>query len=246
MARRRFFVDEIKDGMAELAGEDARHLGRVLRAEPGQVYEISDNRAAYLAEVFHSSGSRVVLRVLEPLPPRRPAVFIRLSAALIKFDRFEWMLEKATELGVAEIVPLGAARSNEGLREAAGKRLERWKRIVRESSQQSRRDCLPELRPPADLSTCLAEPADYRFFLEEEPAAPLLAACLPDACRRRPSDRVSLLAGPEGGWTDRERELAASAGWLPVSLGSYILRAETAVLAAVSVLACTWHVSEPR
>ena len=145
MARRRFFVSHIRDGVAELRGEDARHLVQVLRAEPGQQYEISDNQHAYLAEIAHAAKERVAFRALEKLPPRTPPVSIRLYAALIKFDRFEWMLEKATELGVTEVVPVEAERSEKGLREAAGKRLERWRKIARESSQQSRRDRMPDV-----------------------------------------------------------------------------------------------------
>jgi 16S rRNA (uracil1498-N3)-methyltransferase len=230
--------------MAELTGRDARHLIRVLRAQPGQKYEISDNHRPYLAEIFHSAKDRVVFRVLEALPPRPPAVTVRLYAALIKFDHFEWMLEKATELGVTEIVPVDAERSDKGLREAAGRRFERWMRIVRESSQQSRRDQMPELRLPADLPACLREAASYRYYLEEEPGAVSLAAALPEPGRRKASDQVSLLTGPEGGWTSRERLLAVAAGWRAVSLGPQVLRAETAVLAAQSVLACAWWASE--
>jgi 16S rRNA (uracil1498-N3)-methyltransferase len=141
-------------------------------------------------------------------------------------------------------VPVEAGRSEKGLREAAEKRLDRWKRVVLESARQCRRDSAPEIRRPVGFAACLAEAAPYRYWLEEEPGALPLARSLPPLCR--PSDRAALLAGPEGGWTDRERERAAAAGWTPVSLGPLILRAETAVLAAVSVLVCTWQAREPR
>src|ERR1700722_2314699 len=104
--RRRFFVDEVRDGQAALDGDDARHLTRVLRVEPGQRYEISDNRDVYLAEIETAHKGRVVFRTLEKLEAPAAGVRSILCAALVKFDRFEWMIEKATELGVAEIVPL--------------------------------------------------------------------------------------------------------------------------------------------
>src|SRR5580700_3340584 len=101
--RRRFFVDEVRSGRAEISGDDARHLTRVLRVEPGQRYEISDNRDVFLAEIETAHKDRVVFRALEKLETPAAGVRLILCAALVKFDRFEWMIEKATELGVAEI-----------------------------------------------------------------------------------------------------------------------------------------------
>ena len=148
MARRRFLVEHIRDNTAELRGEDARHLARVLRAEPGQQYEIADGAGVYLAEIAAVEKDRVVFRVIEALDTPPPPVRLTLCAALIKFDRFEWLVEKATELGVAAIVPVNAARSEKGLVEAARKRAERWRRIAHESSQQARRLSPPEIGEP--------------------------------------------------------------------------------------------------
>lgn len=240
MARRRFFVENIRGGYAALEGDEARHLRRVLRAEIGQLYELSDNDRPYLAEIAEFGRDRVVFRITEPLAPRPESLEAVLYAALVKFDRFEWMLEKATELGVAAIVPFQAARSEKGLARAACKRLERWRRIVREASQQSRRDRMPQVQPPSTLASCLAEPAACRYFLDEDAAAPSLAGLLPPAGCRRPGDRVQLLVGPEGGWTDPERSAARDAGWCAASLAPNILRAETAALAGLSVLVSTW------
>jgi 16S rRNA (uracil1498-N3)-methyltransferase len=230
-------VDRIRGGAAELLGGDARHLTRVLRVEPGQRFEISDNRSAWLAEVAEARGDRVVLRVLEPVESPAAPVRLALVAALVKFDRFEWMVEKATELGVERILPMEAARTDRGLFEAARKRVERWRKIARESSQQSRRLTVPEILPAASFEKCLAEPAGYRYFLEEAEAPPLLTS-LPE--RRSPGDRVAAMLGPEGGWTGEERRLAAQAGWAPVSLGPLVLRAETAAAAALAVLGNAW------
>lgn len=237
MARRRFFVPAIHAGAAELRGEEARHLSRVLRAEPGQLYEISDNRSVWLAEIAEAQGERVVFRAIEPLAAPEFPVHITLCAALIKFDRFEWMVEKATELGVERIQPVEAARTEKGLFEASRKRSERWVRIARESSQQSRRVCVPEILPALRFTPTLAIPADYRYFLEEATAPPLLRA-LP--ATRHPSAQVAVLVGPEGGWTGAERNAAAAAGWLPVSLGPQVLRAETATAAALAVVINAW------
>jgi 16S rRNA (uracil1498-N3)-methyltransferase len=237
LARRRFFVDCVRNDAAELRGEEARHLGRVLRAEEGQLYEISDNHSAYLARIDEAKGDRVLFRIVELLATVPPPVRITLCAALIKFDRFEWIVEKATELGVERILPVEAARTEKGLFEASAKRRERWVRVAREASQQSRRTQLPEILPAARFEPALATEANYRYFLEESVASALLSIVPGE---RSIADRVALLVGPEGGWTDSERYLASSAGWRASSLGPGVLRAETAVVAALGVVVAAW------
>lgn len=228
-------MDEIRAGAAELRGEEARHLTRVLRVEPGQRFEISDNQQAWLAEIAEARGERVVFRTLEPIASAPPPARITLCAALIKFDRFEWMVEKATELGVERILPFEAARTEKGLLEAAHKRAARWHRIARESSQQARRTRLPEIMGAVPFGAALNESAGHRFFLDEAEAPPLL--------REIPEERqetVALMTGPEGGWTDAERQAAHASGWTPVSLGPLVLRAETAVCAALAAVQSAW------
>jgi len=241
LARRRFFVDRIHGGEAELTGEDARHLARVLRAEPGQRYELSDNHSAYLAEISDVSPRRIAFRILEPLPDEAPAPCITLFAALIKFDRFEWLVEKATELGVARIVPVNAARAEKGLASAAAKRVERWRKIARESSQQARRVQIPEIALPAEFVASLTDSSRYRYLLEEQPGAVPLLRALPPEPARSSADTIAILTGPEGGWIDDERAQAKGAGWTAVSLGPHILRAETAAIAGLAVCRNAWH-----
>ena len=230
-------MDAVRDGVAELHGEDARHLTRVLRAEAGGRYEISDNRSAWLAEVVEARGERIVFRAIEPVESVTPPARITLCAALIKFDRFEWIVEKATELGVERLIPVETARSEKGLLEASRKRAERWQRIARESSQQSRRLRVPEISGAVRFNNALSQEADYHYFLDEAAAPPLLRS-LPE--RRASSDTLAALLGPEGGWTDDERRLACAAGWRPASLGPQVLRAETAATAVMAVLTSAW------
>ncbi|MBZ5631610.1 MAG: 16S rRNA (uracil(1498)-N(3))-methyltransferase [Acidobacteriia bacterium] len=236
--RRRFFVNEVRNGKAQIEGDEARHLTRVLRVEAGQRYEISDNRDVYLAEIETARKESVVFRTLEKLPPPEPSARVELYAALIKFDRFEWIVEKATELGVSEIVPVEATRSDRGLEKAAAKRVERWRRIALEASQQSRRTLLPEITEPVPLAQALARAGTYRYVLDETPGAVPLMRALPAV--RTVQDTVNILTGPEGGWTDDEHGAFAAAGWIPVSMGPLILRAETAVIAALAVISQAW------
>ena len=239
MARRRFFVDGIHDGRAELTGDQAHHLRRVLRVEAGRRYEISDTRRVYLAEVSLSTARRIVFDVLEELPVREPPIALDLYLALIKFDRLELAIEKTTELGVRRIVPVIASRSEKGLERAAAKRAERWRRIAREAGQQARRLRPPEIAPVVGFTGALEAAAGQRYFLDEDAGAPPLLRSLPDAVE--PGASAALLVGPEGGWTDGERRRALECGWTPVSLGGHVLRAETAAMAAVAVLAAYWE-----
>lgn len=242
MARRRFFVDEIHAGRARIAGDDAHHLTRVLRVEPGQRFEISDNRNVYLAEVETARKDRVDFTILEPLDFSSPVIRVALLASLIRFERFELLIEKATEMGVETIVPVPAERSEKGLDRAAEKRLPRWNRIAREASEQSRRAQLPRIESPARLSEAVGYESTYRYALEEAEAPPILKV-LPAI--RSATDRIALLVGPEGGWTDRERRLISDARWQPVSLGPSVLKTETAALAAIAVLTAAWQAGSP-
>jgi len=234
---RRFFVDSFENGLAVLVGDDAQHLARVLRAQPGQRYELSDNRSLSLAEITHVTPREVRFRLLEPVESVLPPVRVTLVASLIKFDRFEWLVEKATELGVATILPVAAVRSEAGLLEASRKRVERWRKIARESSQQSRRVTMPEILVPQRLDRISIANLPLRFFLDEEPGATSLMKSLQPIPAVPPS--AAILTGPEGGWTPTERQHLAET-WIPVSMGGQILRAETAAIAALAVLMNFW------
>lgn len=238
--RRRFFVEEVRNGHAHIEGDAAKHLTNVLRVEVGQRYEISDNHNAWLAEVESARKAGVIFRTLEKLAPEPERVRVTLCAALVKFDHFEWMIEKTTELGVAEIVPVIATRTERGLDKAAEKRAERWRRIGLEASQQSRRQFLPEIPNAVPFRAAVQQQAKYRYVLDEAPIGPPLLTALPPT--RAPQDTVAVLVGPEGGWTDAEREQFIAAGWTRVTMGATILRAETAAIAAISVIQAAWLV----
>jgi 16S rRNA (uracil1498-N3)-methyltransferase len=247
MARRRFFVDHIHRGEAEILGDEAEHLRKVLRAEIGQRYELSDNQQAYLAEIVGFGKHQVRFRVLEEVETPEPAVRLILLASLIKFDRFEWMIEKATELGVDTIVPVHAERSDFGLDRAAPKRVERWRRIARGASQQSRRVHMPRVLDLLSLRQAVEIEADFRFWLDEAAGAPPLIRMLPAAGGLRDGSigvptgaRVACLVGPEGGWSGRERESLSASAFQSVSLGPAILRSETAAMAALALINHCW------
>jgi 16S rRNA (uracil1498-N3)-methyltransferase len=235
---RRFFVDEVRRGEAELDGEEAEHLTRVLRAENGQRYEVCDGARLYVGEIIEARKRSVRFRILEELPVASPAVRITLLMSLIKFERLEWMIEKATELGVAKIVPVEAERSDKGLELAARKRSERWRKVARAAGQQSHRVQLPEIMGPVRLREAVGEAANRRLYLEEQPGAPLFRKFVLDP---KQGESIAIFVGPEGGWTGREREQFATSGWQAVSLGPQVLRAETAAVVAIALAAHAWE-----
>jgi len=234
--RRRFFVEKFDGQRALVSGDRAHHLGVVLRAQAGQLYELSDGVRVCLGRIEKVARDSVEFALLEELSAEEPRLQVILLLSVVKFDAFEWAIEKATELGVTEIVPLAAARSEKALIAAAEKRSERWRKIVLEAAQQSRRVGLPVLQPIIKPETAFSAHAErLGIFLSERAEAPALRVVLRDQA----ASQAVLAIGPEGGWTDEERDLAVKAEFHEASLGRLILRTETAVIAALASLTCT-------
>jgi len=235
MTRRRWIADTWSPEAghpteAALTGEQAMHLARVLRAEPGQIFDVVANGFLHRAEVTVVSETEVRFLLHEELESDA-ALPIHLLLAVFKFDHFEWAVEKATELGVARITPVLARRTEKHLALAAPKRAERWRRIALEAAKQSRRTDVPEIAEPGALAATLkGESATVRILLSETEQGKTLAAALTAGAAD-----LALAIGPEGGWTPEEMALFAAHAWQPVTLGPRILRAETAAIAAVAI-----------
>jgi 16S rRNA (uracil1498-N3)-methyltransferase len=236
--RRRFFVEAFAGGTACLTGDAAHHLGRVLRAEPGQLYELSDANSVFLARVERVSAERIDFALLEKLPAARTSLDVSLLLAIVKFDRYEWALEKATELGVNTIVPVAAERSEKALVSAAAKRAARWRKILLESAQQARRLRPPFLREVTRPAAAFAEnAASLKVLFSERSGALPVQVILSEAASKHIQGaplRLVLAVGPEGGWSDQEFDAASAEGFQEASLGSNILRTETAVIAGLA------------
>jgi 16S rRNA (uracil1498-N3)-methyltransferase len=236
--RRRFFVEKFEEGSAALHGEPAHHLSRVLRAEHGQLYELSDGESVWLARTQDIGRDLVKFALVERLPVALSPVHITLFLAIVKFDRFEWAIEKATELGADEIVPLATERSEKGLVVASAKRAVRWRKILIESAQQSRRLRMPVLHNAATPGDAFrAGESRLRVLLSERAGAKPLREILEPATtgkQNRDVVNLSIAIGPEGGWTSAEFSIAAECGFSEASLGINILRTETAVCAALA------------
>ena len=234
MTRRRWIADTVSPSSghpthAALTGEQALHLARVLRAEAGQIFDVVAAGFLHRAEITAVTNDRVDFVLHEELESDS-ALPLHLYLAVFKFDHLEWAIEKATELGVAQITPVLARRTEKHLAQAAVKRVERWRRIAHEASQQSRRTSVPDIADPTPLKLALEkEQSPTRILLSETEQTTTLAEALAQGTT------TALAIGPEGGWTQDEMNLFTQQHWTHVTLGPRILRAETAAIAAIAI-----------
>ncbi len=166
MTRRRWIADAVSGNRAFLFGEHASHLTRVLRARVGQSFDISAHGLLRRGAIVSLAADRVEFELGEEIlqPPNAP---VTLALSIFKYDRMEWAIEKCTELGVAKIIPVMARRTDAHLVASAPKRLERWQRIAREASEQSRRLAPPEFAAPLAVKDAVALKAPSRILLSE-------------------------------------------------------------------------------
>jgi 16S rRNA (uracil1498-N3)-methyltransferase len=230
MTRRRWIADEVSGNRAALTGAHASHLARVLRARAGQEFDIAVNGVVRRGRIISVSDSRVEFELGEEVQSSA-LPNLTLAISIFKFDRMEWAIEKATELGVARIIPLVAHRTESHLASAANKRVERWERIAREASEQCRRASVPEILSPKKVPEVSRLAGQFRVVLDETEDRRSLKHGLSQV-----SGEVVLAFGPEGGWTNQELEQFHAAGWISATLGGTILRAETAVIAATAIV----------
>jgi 16S rRNA (uracil1498-N3)-methyltransferase len=229
MTRRRWIADKVEGDRAYLLDNNANHLFRVLRAQAGQQYDVVADGVARLGTITFASPNKVEFHLGEEvLSEALPEIEIYLS--IFKFDHMEWAMEKLTELGVTRIVPMVAARTSHHLIKAAETRVERWRKIAKEASQQARRVSPPEIAEAVKLEKTMGGAIGARIVLSEVEESVSLKAAL--AGIRPP---LAMAFGPEGGWTEEEVQLFKDQGWLSATLGHTILRAETAAIAAVAV-----------
>src|SRR5579863_7312382 len=249
MTRRRWIAEHWDEATATIIGAQAEHLARVLRAQPGMEADVVAGGRVFHAEIAAvtlAGGASEVRFNLAAELQADPALPVTLVVAVYKFDRMEWAIEKATELGVAAIAPVIARRTEKHLSQAAAKRAERWRRIAHEASQQARRSDVPVIHEPVDLvervraaATAGAAATASRIVLAEQERTTTLRNAIDEAMSAAKEEMAELevAIGPEGGWAPAEEALFDENGWRAASLGPRILRAETAAIAALAVIA---------
>lgn len=244
MTRRRFYAPSAAfsaDGRTvTLSDDEAHHLHAVLRLQAGdEVYVFDGAGKEFCCAVEGSTRNSADLRIVAEVAPARPESSLNLTLAivLLKGEKFDLVIQKATELGVSRIVSVTSERADLRIKDDqdAYKRVTRWRRIAMEAAKQSGRAAIPEISAPLALSIMLRSEADAdsaRLMFSEREGHSLVEVV---GSAIQPQN-VSALVGPEGGWTDEEIETARECGWSIVTLGGRTLRAETAAIAVVTLL----------
>jgi 16S rRNA (uracil1498-N3)-methyltransferase len=239
-----YLPPELRDGdRFVVSGPERRHLA-VLRVRAGERFLATDGCGReILLEVEKTSRSELVARIVEEsLLPAGPGRGCTLAVAPPKGARMDTAVEKATECGVGRIVPLSVERSVVRARDA-GERVARWRRIARSATAQSGRTRVPEVTPFTTLDAVLAASDGHILLTHPPPGSRPLPIALAGV---RPGDSVTVLVGPEGGFTEAEAELARHRGAIAVALGPNRLRTETAAVVAVALTVATLTVAEWR
>lgn len=226
-------------GTFDLPPDAAHHAKQVLRLRVGDPVQIFDGAGqACDARIGEISGKHVTLHDLQPCPPSSDSgLHIVLAQAMSSSEKMDWVVQKATELGASEILPVQTQRSVAKLTaERAEKRTEHWRGVIIAACEQCGRNTLPQVQAPQDLSHWLAledmQPGS-KFILLPDGATPLHA-------QPKPVGPVTLLIGPEGGFTADEALMAQQAGFIPILLGPRVLRTETAAIAGIAALQTLW------
>jgi 16S rRNA (uracil1498-N3)-methyltransferase len=214
-------------------------LRTVLRLQPGEEIVLLDGQGnAYLTEIRELERGRAVGQILDRHPvAAEPRSFLSLYQCALKADKFEWVLQKGTEIGVSRFVPVISSRTVVRPAEKIRKKYARWQTIIREAAEQSGRGRLPDLADPLLWDEAVKGATGVRLLPWEETITAPVPATLADAFTAvEPYQDVSLLIGPEGGVSQDEANLAMDAGWRAISLGPRVLRAETAALVAATLV----------
>ena len=233
----RFFIPQLYNEEMTITGVDAKHIGKVLRMQPGDKLQIvSDDGVSALAEVVAITESTVTVRCLEKLAEsHEPAVKITLAQGLAKGEKMDFIIQKAVELGAYSIVPVAMEHSVVRLDGSkADKKVERWQKIAEAAAKQSKRDIIPQVQDVQTVKEMLANnDCKTKIIAYECEDRMSLKTALREAGQM---EDLLLIIGPEGGISEGELAKSREAGAVPVSLGRRILRAETAGLVAMSAI----------
>lgn len=243
MTRRRFYAPPgafDKDAKTVmLAGDESRHLRDVLRLARGDEVFVFDGHGneyrCFVDEFGRVSSTLSLVDEVEPASPESP-LKLTLGVALLKGEKFDLVIQKATELGVSRVVPTKTTRADVRLRDSADaqKRMARWQRIALEAAKQSGRALVPGVSAPTDFASLVVDEqiaGTQRIMFSEKGGAPLEETHL-----TAPPGSITALVGSEGGWADEELDQAREAGWKIVTLGGRTMRAETAAIAVTALL----------
>jgi 16S rRNA (uracil1498-N3)-methyltransferase len=227
--RHRIHVDTLSDSVT-VTGDEFHHSVRVVRVREGEEVEVFDKSGRLARGTVESiAKDQATIRIIEELASRESKISVHLAMSIIQLEKFELVLQKATELGVRSFIPLVTDRIELRRERYAGK-LERWNRIVFEAVKQSGRSVVPPIEEPVAFEEAIRRSGLKVLFDADRPASEWPSS--PEA--------VTLFIGPEGGWSDEELEAARTRGCLFARMGPRRLRAETAAIVACAVIAARY------
>ncbi|MGI6372829.1 MAG: 16S rRNA (uracil(1498)-N(3))-methyltransferase [Caldicoprobacterales bacterium] len=242
----RYFIDaaHIVDSHIEITGEDAGHILRVLRYEPGDSIILCDGAGLdYPAVIIETGKDRLIARLGDGYPSKgEPDAKVVLYQGIPKSSKMDIIIQKCVELGIHSIIPLNTSRTVVNLSEAKKihKRVERWQKIAREAAKQSNRGMIPQIGFPVDFSDLVTSAAHPIKLIPWEGEVNLGLKCYFDKHKndiyKEDRTEIGVIIGPEGGLSYEEIDLAKKCGWVTVTLGPRILRTETAGIAALAVI----------
>jgi 16S rRNA (uracil1498-N3)-methyltransferase len=229
-----------------LRGEEHHHLKNVARIKPGEkVWLIDKSGKSYIARVDQIEKNQTRLSILDTKEKIEPRVKVTLAQALIKARNFELILQKATELGIKEFLPVITSRSVVKIDDKLENKMARWAKIAREAAKQSGVFQVPVILMPKTLEDVVRDRMDtIKIFLNESGGKPLRYFLVSNSTEKWPEQHPSsalVLIGPEGGWTEAEEEDIVSHGFEAISLGRQILRAETAAISSLAMIDHFWN-----
>ena len=235
----RFFVPpaSIHSGQVVFSAEAAHQISSVLRLRPGQALLVLDNLGTeYTVELVEAGQKAAAGRIIEQKPAQgEPQCRLALYLCLAQREKLEWMLQKCTETGASTFVPVISSRSLVQDLADTNKKSARWEKIIQEAAEQSGRGRIPVLKPALSLAQAIYQSQGKRIILWEQERATSLRQALAGLSPETPTE-LSLLVGPEGGFSGEEVQMAIQADWQPVSLGRRILRMETAAVVATALV----------
>lgn len=234
MQRHRFFASpaQLRGAVITLALDEAHHLSRVLRLAPGNTAYCFDGQGSeYECEVQRVSRDEVTLKIMSRLGNEvESSLHLTLAQGLTKGDKFDWIVQKAVELGCSRFIPLITEHSEVRRTDGLEQKMLRWKRIALEATKQCGRRTIMEIAPAVsvgDLCVSIRDEKKFGFFFSERKGLKLGNTSV--------GQEITLVVGPEGGWSERELQQAEDCGLIPVHLGSRVLRSETAAVTAVAL-----------
>lgn len=232
---RRFFINpaQIQENSGLITGQEARHISVALRLKPGNIIELFDGEGMiYQAEIVAIDKFSVTIKILSSQRHQDEAPFLAVAQALIKGSKMDLVIQKATELGVSDLWP--TVNQHCAITSVSDSQLGRWQKISQESCKQCDRPTPMIVHATTPLPQLLAQTNEFttKIFLWESETT----KGLHDIDLRSPTERTLLLIGPEGGFSSQEAESALDHGFLPVSLGTRMLRAETAAITGISIV----------